>query len=95
MSGKNAPDIARVPNLLTPYLQILKRNTLAVKHSINIVVGLNKQPRRIGEWEIVGKPACLGMTVWTDDGKRTDGCVESSGDGAGVRVGREKPVIMK
>ena len=41
----------------------LHRNALAVEHAKEVVVGLEEELGRVGEWFVLGKPARLGVAV--------------------------------
>ena len=41
MTGENTPDASRILQCRSPNLQILERNSLAVEHAENVVVGLH------------------------------------------------------
>jgi hypothetical protein len=56
MTGEDAPDFPCVRQLWLPNLQILKGDSLAVEHPINVMVGLHEELCRIGERLVLCKP---------------------------------------
>ena len=69
IAGEDAPDLARVFDLLLTDFEVVQRDALAVQHAEDIVVWLDEQGRRVGEWLVGGEPGCLGMSVGADDGQ--------------------------
>ena len=77
-----------------PNLEILKRDSLAVEHSIDVVVGLHEELGRIGERLVLCKPRRLRMPVRTDDGQRSDMFIECLGYLSCAGFGRKQAVLM-
>ena len=74
---------------------MLKRDTLAVKHAIYVVVTNDEQLRRIVKGLVLGEPARVSVAVRADDRQVPNVGVDPLGDGACVGFGREKPVFVE
>jgi hypothetical protein len=95
MLGEDTPDAARILHLGHADLKIVEGNALAVEHSEDVVIGLDKELCRVGEWLVVREPGGLRVAVWTDDRQIANLGVEPPRDGARVVVSREKPVFVE
>ena len=95
MAGKDAPNLAGVFELRMSNLQLFQRNSLAVEHPEDVMIGLHEQLCRVGEWLVPGKPACLRMPVRADDGQASDLRVQSFGNLSCCRVGGKKAIFVE
>ena len=77
-----------------PNLQILKRDSLAVEHAENVVVGLHKEFCRIGEGLIPRKPCRVRVPVRTDDGQGSHMLIERPGYLSRAGLGRKQTIWM-
>jgi hypothetical protein len=94
MASKDAPDSTCILQFRLPDLELLKRDSLAVEHSIDVVVGLDKEFGRIGERLVPGKPRCLLMPGRTNDRQGSDLLIKCLGDLSGASFCREQTVLM-
>ena len=95
MAREDAPDLARLFDLVLANLQLLQGDALAVEHAEDIVVGLDEKFDRIGEGLVAREPGCLGVAMRADDGQRTDALIETARNGPRAVVCRKEPVLVK
>ena len=94
MAGEDTPDFPGILQLRLPNLEILQRDSLAVEHSKDVVVGLHKKLRRIGEGLIPRKPCRLGMPVRTNNGQGSHRLIERPGYLSSTGLGRKQTIWM-
>ena len=94
VAGEDAPDFPRILQFRLPNLKILQRDSLAVEHSKNVVVGLHEKLRRIRERLVPGKPCRLRMPVRTNDGQGSHLLVERPGYFSCTGLGRKQTIWM-
>jgi len=84
----------RILQFRLPNLEPLKRDSLAVEHPIDVVVGLHEELCRIRERLVPGKPRRLRMPVRTNDRQRSDLLIKGLGDLSCASLGREQAILM-
>ena len=67
MAGKDTPDFTRVCQFGASDFEVFEGNALAIKHTVDVVVGLYKELGWIGKWLILREPSSLRMAMGTDD----------------------------
>src|ERR1700730_15482723 len=94
MTGEDAPDFPCVLQFGLPDLHILKGDSLAVKHSKDVMVWLHEESCRIGERLIFRKPRRMGMPVRADDGQGSHMLIKRPGDPSCAGLGRKQTIWM-
>ena len=94
MTGEDAPDLPRILRLRPSNLQFLERDSLAVEHSENVVVGLHEKFCRIGEGLVFRKPCRIGMPMRTDNWQASHLLIERPGYLSCTGLGRKKTIGM-
>jgi hypothetical protein len=74
---------------------LLERDTLAVKHAVDVVVGNDEQASRVRKGLIFGEPTGISVAVRADERQVAYAAIKPPGDGASVRVSWEKPIIVE
>jgi hypothetical protein len=94
MAGEDAPDLARILQLGVANLQIFQRDSLAIEHPVDVVIGLDEELCRVGERLVFRKPGRLRMPVRADDGQVSNVCVQRFGNLAHCGFGGKQTVFM-
>ena len=71
VAGEDAPHLARILDPRMADLQLLERNSLAVQHAEDVVIGLHEQRHRVGKRLVARKPSGLRVAVRAHDGQRS------------------------
>src|SRR5664279_4939675 len=69
---KQAPHASRIHGWPVSYPKVFQSKTLAVKHSIDVVIRRDEKSRRIRKGLVLRKPLGICMAVRTENGKRTN-----------------------
>ena len=94
MAGEDAPDFPRVLELRRSNLEIFQRDSLAVEHAEDVVVGLDEKLCWVGEGLVPRKPCRLRMAVRTNNGQGSHLLVEGPGDRSRTRLSRKQTIWM-
>src|SRR6478672_9509536 len=95
MAGKDAPNLPRISGDRLANFEIFERNSLAVEHSIDVVIGQHKQGGGIGKGLILCKPTGLSVAVRADDRQIFDTCVKGPCDFSCVGIWRKYAIGME
>ena len=91
---EETPDIPRFA-VIGSVAQSLHGDALAIEHAQHVVVGKKEERGGIGEGNVVGEPACLGVSVRAEDGEILNVREDASGDLPGSGIWREETVWME
>jgi len=94
VAGEDAPDLARVLQFRLADFEVIERDSLAVEHAKDVVIGLHKELCRIGEGLILSKPGRLRMPVRADDGQGANVLVQSPGYLSRTWLGWEQTIFV-
>ena len=93
--GEDAPDPARVLHLVDADFEVVERDSLAVEHAVNVMIGLNEKLGRVRERFVLCKPGSLCVSMGAEDGQCAHAGVKTPGHSACGRVGREEAIFVK
>ena len=75
--------------------EVIETDALAVEHSGDVVIGLNKELGGIRKRLVPGKPGGLRVSMRADDRKIANGGVQPLGNFAGARFGGKQSKLVK